>query len=141
MLLVQENELGRRRPFQVAVHLVLQHVIVHGWAGLHWQAVLRLVGSKRVVVVHGLVHHVVWTQMIGLMLVHVGHLVMVHRRRRLDRVLLMVLVAYRWLLDRWRINHVGHGCVFPLFLALQERRDVERRFRVIDNVIIEFIIS
>lgn len=79
--------------------------------------------------------------MAGLMLVHVGHLVMVHRRRRLNRVLLMVLVADRRLLDRWRINHVGHGCVFPLFLALQERRDVERRFRVIDNVIIEFIIS
>lgn len=35
----------------------------------------------------------------------------------------MILIADRLLLDRWRINHVGHCCVLPFLLVLSRSSD------------------
>lgn len=86
-------------------------MIVHWWTRLHLQTMLRLR------IVHRLIQHPIWSQMIWLV-IHVGHLMVVHHWR-LNRILLMILVADRLLWDRRRINHVGHRCVLPLLLVLQ----------------------
>lgn len=77
--------------------------------------------------------------MIRLMLVHVLHLRwMAHGWRRLNRILLMILVTDRLLLNgRW-INHVRHRCILPLLLVLQDT--IGEEMSVNANVRVQLII-
>lgn len=126
LLLVQIDELGGRRTLQASIHRILQHVIVHRRTRLHLQAMLLLW------IVHRLIQHRIRTEMVRLV-VHVGHLrrmVIHHRWWRLNRALLMILIADRLLLNCRRINHVGHCCVLPLFLVLQRETALKIRIEL-----------
>lgn len=122
MLLIQVNEFSCRWALQASIHWVRQHMIVHRRTRLHCQTMLRLMSGQRVCVVHRLIHHIIRPQVVRLM-VHARHLrgMMIHRWRRLDCILLMILISNRLLLNRRRINHVGHRSVLPLFLVLESK--------------------
>lgn len=111
---------------QASIHRIREHMIIHWRTRLHRQTVLWLMRSQSVCVVHRLIHHVIRSQVIRLM-VHASHLrgMMIHWWRRLNSILLMILIANRLLLDRRRINHVGHRSVLPFFLVLENNANIQ----------------